>query len=215
MPDRPVAPGATHWTPAAAAARAAEVLRREGVRALVARAAGEIAYRRLFLFERDPAGPASNVDCGAELSFGFVARDQLDAYERLRPGSRPRAEARLNSGSRCFGTWLGGELVAARWLASGSPYIEYLAAELPLGDAEVYTYDSFTGAEHRRQSISTVSQDRLADLLRGEGAERMLRAILPENRAGIRDAAKANFVRRGRIAVLGRGRARRVFIRRT
>jgi hypothetical protein len=78
----------------------------------------------------------------------------------------------------------------------------------------MYTFDSFTDAARRRRSISTVSQDRLAELLANEGVARILRAILPENRAGVRDAAKARFVRRGRIAVLGRGRARRVFIRR-
>ena len=215
MSSKSIAPGAKRWTWSAAIARSGEVLRTEGIRSLVARAAGEIAYRRLVLLERDVTIPSSDERPPADASFGFLEPADLDVYERLRPGGRAQAERRFADGARCFGTWLGEELVACRWIASGSPYIEYLDTALPLRAGEVYHYDSYTASEHRRRGLSTVSQKRLAEQLRREGVERIIRAVLPENRAALGDAAKSGFVVSGRIAVIGRRPLRRVLVQRS
>ena len=212
-PDGSVAPSATRWTPAAAAARAAEVLRTEGPRALAARAAGEIASRRLFLFERDPAGPASGVESGLDLSFAFVDRDQVDAYELLRPGSRRRVETRPDSGRRCFGTWLLDDLVAVRWFASGSPYIEYLDVELdwptPRSTPSTASRALRTADDRSPRSARTVWPSSSGGRAPSESSAPSCRESRGDSGRG-----KANFVQRRRIGVLGRGRARRVFIRR-
>lgn len=194
--------------------RARDVMREEGPRALALRAAGELGYRRLLLFERETAGEPSGATSELALTFGFLLPAQLDAFELLQPGERARAEQRLARGSRCFATWLEDELVSVRWLAAGTPRIEYLDADLPLEPGELYHHDSFTSPAHRRRSISTVSQDRLSDALRAEAVARLIRAVLPENRAAMRDVARANFREAGRIASFGRGRMRRVVIRR-
>jgi GNAT superfamily N-acetyltransferase len=193
------APGARRWTPAAAITRAVEILSTEGPRSLVFRALAKTFYRRLLVFEEEvgelPAPPETE-------------------YERLRPGCASQAKARLRAGDRCFGTWLDGELVAVRWIATGAPIVEYLDLPLPLADGEVYHYDSFTSPSHRRRGLSSVSQARVADALRREGRRRIVRAVLPENRAAVRDAEKAGFRRAGRIGFVRLGPWRRELRRR-
>ena len=207
------APGARRWTPAAALARAFEVLRTEGPRSLVLRALGETVYRRLLIFELELGALPAPPPAAPNLSFGWLDESRLAEYERLRPGHAHEADARLRGGHRCFGTWLEGELVAARWIATGSPRVEYLDLTLPLEDGAVYHYDSFTSPGHRRRGLSAVSQARLAEALRNEGRRRIVRAVLPENRAAVRDAEKAGFRRAGTIGFVRIGPWRRDFRR--
>jgi GNAT superfamily N-acetyltransferase len=198
------APGARRWTPAAAVTRAWEVLRPEGPRPLLFRALAETAYRRLLIFELELGGSPGGAEFPG-LSFGWLDESRLAEYERIRPGHAGRAGARLRSGDRCFTTWLDGELVAVRWIATRSATVEYLDLVLPLADGDVYHYDSFTSPSHRRRGLSVASQARLADALRREGRRRIVRAVLPENRAAVRDAEKAGFRRAGRIGFVRLG----------
>jgi hypothetical protein len=191
-------------------ARAVEVLRAEGVRALVARAAGETVYRRLALVERDVREPL-DVAVPAALTFGYLDERGLGAYEELRPGRSRDAADRLAAGHRCFATWLDGQLVAVRWLATGTPHVEYLDLPLELADGEVYHYDTFTGAAVRRRGISAASQARLFETLHDEGFESSIRAVLPENRAAVADAVRAGYRPLGRIGYVKLGRWRRPF----
>jgi hypothetical protein len=204
------APGTRRWTLPEALARAAEVVRTEGVRALVARAAGETLYRRLVLVERDLGEPL-DADVPAELAFGYLDGSAVDAYEAFRPGGGRRAEQRLAHGDRCFATWSGDRLVAVRWLATGTPHIEYLDLPLPLADGEIYHYDTFTDPSERRRGISLASQARLFETLRGEGFRFSIRAVLPENSAAVRDAVRAGYRKRGRIGYVRLGPWRRAF----
>jgi GNAT superfamily N-acetyltransferase len=198
------APGARRWTPAAALARAREILRTEGPRSLLFRALAETFYRRLLIFElelRDSSAPPASPG----LSFGWLEESRLAEYERLRPGRAGQAADRLRAGDRCFGAWLDDELVAVRWIATRAVTIEYLDLPLPLADGEVYHYDSFTSPSHRRRGLSVASQARLGEALRREGRRRIVRAVLPENRPAVRDAEKAGFRRAGRIGFVRLG----------
>ena len=190
------------------------MLREEGARALAAKALGETVYRRLLLFTRELDAPLPRVSQTPGLSVGWLSLDELDAYDRLRSDRGQQALDRLAAGHRCFGTWLDGRLVAARWLASGSPLIEYLDLPLLLADGEIYHYDTFTDPGVRRRGISLSSQAHLFPTLRAEGYRRSIRALLPENRAALRDAARAGYVREGRIGFLRLGPWRRSFVRR-
>jgi RimJ/RimL family protein N-acetyltransferase len=98
-------------------------------------------------------------------------------------------------------------------MATGSATVEYLALTLPLEDGDVYHYDSFTSPAHRRRGLSVVSQARVSEALRREGRRRVVRAVLPENRAAIRDAEKAGFRRAGTIGFVRVGPWRREFRR--
>jgi ribosomal protein S18 acetylase RimI-like enzyme len=202
------APGARRWNVADALSRAREVVRTEGPRALVFRALAETLYRRLILFEQELDGIVS-ANVGQGLSFSWLDESALPAYAKLRPGSAEGAADRLRAGHRCFGTWLEGELVGARWVATESPRIEYLDLVLPLEDGEVYHYDSFTSPSRRRRGVSVASQAELATTLAAEGRTCIVRAVLPENRAAVRDAEKAGYRRRGRIGYVRVGRWRR------
>jgi GNAT superfamily N-acetyltransferase len=206
------APGARRWTPVAAITRALEVLRTEGPRSLLFRALAEIVYRRLLIFEQE-LDEFALATASPDLSFGWLDESRLEEYERLRPGHAGQASARLRAGDRCFGTWLDGELVAVRWIATGLPRVEYLDLALPLADGEVYHYDSFTSPSHRRRGLSAASQARVADGLQREGVHRIVRAVLPENRAAVRDAEKAGFRRAGRIGFVRLGPWRRALRR--
>jgi GNAT superfamily N-acetyltransferase len=206
-----VAPGGRRWTPGAALARAAEVMREEGPRALTVAVLGETVYRRLALVERDLAAPAGRIR--ADLQFGFLDEGGLDGYDRLRPGQGPQAAARLAAGHRCFATWLNGKLAAVRWLASGSAHIDYLDLRLTLAPGEIYHYDMFTDPSLRRRGISASSQEALFLILREEGYLRIVRAILPENRAAVRDAESTGYRIVGRVGYVRVGSWRRTFRR--
>jgi ribosomal protein S18 acetylase RimI-like enzyme len=203
------APGARRWNLADAVARAREVVRTEGPRALVFRALAETFYRRLLVYERALPDLLPPANSDGELSFGWLDEGGVLEYERLRSGAADQARARLRDGHRCFGTWLDGELIAVRWIATESPRIEYLDLALPLEDGEVYHYDSFTAPGHRRRGVSVASQAELAAILAAEGRTCIVRAVLPENRAAVRDAEKAGYRRRGRIGFVRIGRLRR------
>ena len=178
------------------------------------RALGETVYRRLVLYERDLGEPASGRATPAEaVRYGFLSADQLDEYAVLRPGRRAHAAARLAAGDRCFATWLDGRLAAVRWLATGSPHVEYLDLRVPLAADEIYHYDTFTAPAVRRRGVSAASQDALASVLREEGYRWVVRAVLPENRAAIADAARAGYVACGRIGYVRIGTWRRGFVR--
>jgi hypothetical protein len=211
--EESTAPGTRRWTPAAAGSRALELLREEGPRSLLFGALGETLYRRLLIVERDlrSAEPLATPPPG--LRFEFLDESGLDEYATLRPGRRTHAAARLAAGDRCFATWLEGRLVAVRWLATGSPPIEYLDTTLQLFDDETYHYDTFTGPDVRRRGVSAVSQEALFPRLRDEGYRWSVRAVLPENRAAVADAARGGYVARGRIGYVGLGRLRRDFVR--
>lgn len=184
------------------------MLREEGLRALVFRALGETVYRRLLVVERD-LRTAAAPETPPALLCGFV--DDAAEYDRLRPGRRAQAKARLAAGDRCWGTWLDGRLVAVRWLATGLPLVEYVDLPLPLRPDEIYHYDTFTDPTQRRRGLSAASQAALFPALRSEGFAWSIRAILPENRAAVADAARAGYRPTGRIGYVKLGRRRRPF----
>jgi GNAT superfamily N-acetyltransferase len=204
------APGARRWTPRDVLARALEVLKDEGLRSLVVRAASETFYRRLTLLERRFDEPL-DVEVPRELEFGYLDERGVSEYEQLRPGQRSAAAARLAEGHRCFATWNDGRLVAVRWLASGTPHVEYLDLPLRLADGEVYHYDTFTAPDERRRGISAASQARLFETLREEGYRSSIRAVLPENVPAVRDAERAGYRPNGRIGYVKLGRWKRPF----
>jgi GNAT superfamily N-acetyltransferase len=188
-------------------------LRKEGARSFAFRVLGETVYRRLVIVERDLHEPPPELDRAPAVSFDFLDEGGLDGYEALRPGRRAQAAARLAAGDRCFAGWSDGRLVAARWLATGTPLVEYLGVRLPLAADEIYHYDTFTDPELRRRGVSTAAQGALFPRLRDEGFRWSVRAILPENRAAVADAARGGYVRRGRFGYVRFGPLRREFVR--
>ena len=207
------APGARRWTAAGVAERAFELLRAGSVRPLVFGVLGETVYRRLVVLERELDVTAPPVD-EPGLEFGFLGPDRISEYEALRPGHSGRAQERLTEGHRCFAARVEGDLASVRWVAVGGAHVEYLDLRLALAPGEVFSYDAFTAPGYRRRGISTATQNRLAEVLHAEGHRRVIRAVLPENRAGFRDALTVGFRPNGRIGYVRLGPWRRELRRR-
>ncbi len=140
--------------------------------------------------------------------------ERLAEYEALRPEQRASIEQRLAEGERCFGAWLDGELVSARWIAVGEPRVDYLGMLLPLGPNEVYMYDSYTAPLRRGRGIASAGLAVLYPILATEGRSRVVCACLPENRSGLRSIAKAGFRPAGKMGYVGLGPWRHTFVRR-
>jgi hypothetical protein len=70
----------------------------------------------------------------------------MEAESGLVPG-------RLARGSRCFGAWVGHELVGYGWLSSKSEWIGELELEIGLPAGEAYIWNCVTLARHRRKGV--------------------------------------------------------------
>jgi RimJ/RimL family protein N-acetyltransferase len=201
------APGAQAWTPRRALARAVQVVRNEGLRALWFKAVGETVYRRLVLFETvldEPPEPAAS---SRPLEFRFLSEADVDEYARLRPDRAPvEAAARLHRGDRCYGAWYGPRIVAARWITEGETEIEYLARRVVFAERTVYRYDAYTSPDYRGRGIIGAVGTRLIREIWAEGTRRVIGTSLPENlpsrrmleKEGLRPLAKIGYVKLGR-----------------
>ncbi len=70
----------------------------------------------------------------------------MEAESGLVPG-------RLARGSRCFGAWVGHELVGYGWLSTKSEWIGELELEVGLPPGEAYIWNCVTIARHRRKGV--------------------------------------------------------------
>jgi hypothetical protein len=70
----------------------------------------------------------------------------MEAESGLVPG-------RLARGSRCFGAWVGHELVGYGWLSTKSEWIGELEREIGLPPREAYIWNCVTIARHRRKGV--------------------------------------------------------------
>ena len=61
--------------------------------------------------------------------------------------------ARLARGSRCFGAWVGHELVGYGWLSTKSEWIGEVQLEIRLPAGEAYIWNCVTLARHRRKGV--------------------------------------------------------------
>ncbi|HVC76780.1 MAG TPA: GNAT family N-acetyltransferase [Candidatus Micrarchaeaceae archaeon] len=70
----------------------------------------------------------------------------MEAESALVPG-------RLARGSRCFGAWVGHELVGYGWLSTKSEWIGEVELEIDLPAGEAYIWNCVTLAPHRRKGV--------------------------------------------------------------
>jgi GNAT superfamily N-acetyltransferase len=70
----------------------------------------------------------------------------MEAESGLVPG-------RLARGSRCFGAWVGHELVGYGWLSTKSEWIGEVELEIRLPAGEAYVWNCVTLAPHRRKGV--------------------------------------------------------------
>ena len=70
----------------------------------------------------------------------------MEAESGLVPG-------RLARGSRCFGAWVGHELVGYGWLSTKSEWIGEIELEIGLNPGEAYVWNCVTLAPHRMKGV--------------------------------------------------------------
>ena len=128
----------------------------------------------------------------------------------------------MERGSGCHAAWHAGEIVSATWWHPGEAWIEDLDRRFLLGAGDVYLYDTWTIPRLRGCNITPARSFLTMRELRGQGFQRVVAFVLPENRPvhrvaleklGWRPFGTAGFVRIGPVRIefvraLGRTRWR-------
>jgi hypothetical protein len=151
--------------------------RQLGARALT------FGYRRM-LFMAYPLGgiriPVYHAS--SDVRFAVLGSGDMDAYLRFRRDARAQViERRLVRGDRCFVSWHGDDIVDACWTATGCVYVPYLRRYLHIPQGDIYSYDSFTSAEHRGRGIYMARNSFTARQNQEEGFKRSVALVAFEN----------------------------------
>lgn len=207
-------PSGSAWTARSAFARALEVLREQGPRALWFKVLGELFYRRLFVFELPLGSDPPLLRPRIPIAIAPLGDDDIVDYLTLHAGSDDAdITGRLTAGHRCWVARSAGQVVASSWVARGQLWSAYLARHVPLAPDEACTYETFTATTVRGLGIGPALRGRLARHLRERGYRRLLATVGPENVPAIRLVEKLGYRRIGTIGYAGVGRRRRSFCR--
>jgi GNAT superfamily N-acetyltransferase len=82
-------------------------------------------------------------------------------------------EARLARGCRCFGAWLGRELVGYGWLSTRPEWIGEIELEITPGAHEAYVWNCVTLTPHRMKGVFRTLVASLVAQAREEGLARL------------------------------------------
>jgi GNAT superfamily N-acetyltransferase len=80
---------------------------------------------------------------------------------------------RLARGSRCFGAWIGHELVGYGWLSSKSEWIGEVQLEIAPAAGEAYVWNCVTLAPHRRKGVFRTLVASVVTKARAEGIAKL------------------------------------------
>jgi GNAT superfamily N-acetyltransferase len=100
---------------------------------------------------------------------------------------------RLARGSRCFGAWIGHELVGYGWLSAKSEWIGELELEIAPAAGEAYIWNCVTLAPHRRKGVFRTLVASVVTRARAEGVAKLW--IASGGDLGSRTLEDAGFVR--------------------
>jgi SAM-dependent methyltransferase len=185
------------------------------LRRLVARGLSATVYRRLELVALPLDALPAPVEPAVPVTYGFLEQGDVEALEMLRPGLGAAARDRFGRGERCFAARApDGRIVSVRWVARGMARIEFVGCALPLGEGEAFNFDTWSDPSVRGLGVASSTGDRLYRALAAEGVTVVLRAVWPENAAGMRNAAREGFARIGVVGCVRLGRRRRYYARR-
>jgi hypothetical protein len=189
--------------------RAAEIVREDGLLALVFRVLGETLYRRVLVVEIDPARVLARPDPRC----GWLMPDAVRGYARFHAElADEEIRRRLAEGHRCFVVRSGdGEIVSGVWVAFGCPRVEYVQTCLPLKPDEAYLYQSYTGVTQRRRGLSTTAYLAVSHALRQEGYARMYGCLQPDRTIGYGPVMGSGSAPRAYLGWVGIGRWRWAF----
>jgi SAM-dependent methyltransferase len=195
-------------------ARAAEILRTDGVRVLWFKILGETVYHRILLTERRLDEPIPEVRSAFPIVIGFLGPGDIDAYLLFRSdATRAEVHRRLDSDHRCVVVWYEGRIVHAAWLMFGCAWIEAVNVEIPLAPDAAYAYESYSAPDLRRGDLAASRLAWMMRYLRDTGYRRALGTVVPENRPGLRTLEKMGYRVVGMAGCFWLGPWRRTFWR--
>jgi hypothetical protein len=173
-----------------------------GARALLSSTLAAMGVRRLTVYCISPERAEARSAPVPGVTVSALSERQVAAYLELRPDT-PGSEVvrRLQAGALCVGAWRDGRLVAARWLETDRPDIEYLGVAVGLRPGVWYAYDAFTEPAERRLGVSALVTAVLMQRAVSLGATFVINAVLPENRGG-RALARSRSQRLGLLGSL-------------
>jgi len=164
-------------------ARAAEVLREEGPKALWIRALQHAGvYRRLVVVSgRIP--PRTRPAVLDRIACARLGPEEIGEYHALRPDQDPEeTRRRLAAGHRCFvGRW-DGRMVIVRWAGLGRIHVDYMDCDLVLADGVSYSYDLYVDPAFRGEDLPAALGFFARPELRADGYPRRVSLLWPENR---------------------------------
>lgn len=205
---------ARRWTPRTVLLRAIEVLRHEGVIALLFKVLGETVYRRAIVIARPLDEPIPAIVPRVPVEIGLLEETEAEEYARLRPEvDAAEVRRRLREGDLCFVARHSGRLAHVSWTATGRARIDYLGCVVPLAAGEVYTYETTTAAELRGRDIAPAVAAFKEHYLRRRGHRRLVGIVMPENRKVLGSFHKTGYRPIGVMGCFRLGRWRRDFHR--
>ena len=105
--------------------------------------------------------------------------------------------------------------MSANGRAADAAYWEGLAGTwTPTREGEAFNFDTWSDPSVRGLGVASATGAHLYRALAGEGVSVVLRAVWPENEAGMRNAAREGFTRIGVVGCVRAGRRRRCYARR-
>lgn len=171
-------------------------------------------YRRLLLAERPLSEPLPEVAPSMAAPVALLAVEQLDAYRAFRPDQDPEeVRRRLGVGQVCMVAWREGRIIGAAWLTARRVRLDYLHRDLELAPDEVFLYDGYTLPAFRGLRASPVRTAWALRYARDRRYQRLLAAVLPENRSARPLWSRVGYHRLGVIGYVKVGPWRRDFLR--
>lgn len=196
--------------------RLQQIRHEHGWRGLFFKALDGSVYRRLHVYTALSEIPTPSVQPGLSLAFTPLKPDHLDAFLKFRTGlsrssSAPRPDPWLAAENWVRTQWAAGhechlalhqdQIVSSLWIARSTVEISHLACSLSMEDDTAFVFDAFTSPAFRGRNIAPALSVQVLQLAFSRRTRRILTAILPENRPGLRAQLKAGFVRAGGISV--------------
>ena len=129
--------------------------------------------------------------------------DSLRELNHFKAAAFPeRMQARFDSGCRCHGFFLNGELVNFAWTSDQCLEIEPGVSINESGSVGIF--DCYTLPEHRSKGIYRDSLIQLVGAIRDEGAKIALVAVDPRNQTSVKGIERAGFEQFYRLTHLRR-----------
>ena len=179
-----------------------ETWRRDGLAGLAKKVGNQLfAHETYVLLECTIGEPPARLASPSELSFSWVAADDLDRFRQHELASTDKSRhisaGRLTRGDRCAAGFVQGRPVSSLWLTSQQR--ELPNRRLAIGAKSVFVYKTFTIPEARGQGFHRLVLQWALAVLREEGFVRAFVDIEASNIASLRPVIAVGFTEIGRF----------------